>query len=76
MEGTTRAARGFRRSGPPTLALWQEFSGGRLERQWLCRAYELVVPTVCVVAGRIRVADFTEPSEHGEAMDQPAAKGA
>jgi hypothetical protein len=59
-----------------SLAVLHEFVGGRLERQWLSRAYELVAPTVCVVAGRIRAADSLRPSEREEAMVEPIAKGA
>jgi hypothetical protein len=59
-----------------SLAVLQEFAGGRLERQWLERAYELVAPKVCVVAGRIRLADSVGPSELGETTVQPIAKGA
>jgi hypothetical protein len=58
------------------LAVLQEFAGGRLERQWLGRAYELVTPTVRMVAGRIPVADSVGRSERREAMVQPIAKGA
>lgn len=74
MEGTKTARIRPRRSR--SLAVLQEFAGGRLERQWLGRAYELVAPMVCVVAGRIRGADSVCPSVRGEALDNPIAKGA
>lgn len=31
--------------------------GGRLESVWWNRAYELAVPTMCVIAGKVRLAD-------------------
>ena len=74
MEGTRTTRTSGRRLR--SLAVLQEFAGGRLERQWLGRAYELVAPTMCMVAGRIRVPDSVRPSERGEAMVQPIAKGA
>lgn len=74
MEGTrTRSTRARRLR---SLAVLQEFAGGRLERQWWARAYELVAPTVCVVACKIRGADSLCPSEREEAMVEPIAKGA
>jgi hypothetical protein len=71
MEGTKCT-----RSQPLTLAVLQEFVGGRLERQWLSRAYELAAPMVCVVAGKIRFADPTESSSRLEVTMPPVAKGA
>lgn len=71
MEGTK-----IKRSQPLTLAVLQEFVGGRLERQWWSRAYELAAPTVCVVAGKFRLADPAESSSRTEVMMPPIAKGA
>jgi hypothetical protein len=71
MEGTKSRARRLQ-----SLAVLQEFAGGRLERQWWGRAYELVAPMVRVVAGRIRATDSADPSERWEATVQPIAKGA
>jgi hypothetical protein len=75
MEGTRIAVR-IRRSQPPTLAVLQEFVGGRMERQWWSRAYELAAPTVGVVAGRIRLANSAEWSVRDEVMASTMAKGA
>lgn len=73
MEGTKTTRKRARRLR--SLAVLQEFAGGRLERQWLGRAYELIAPTVCVVTGRIRVADSVCVPERGRATIQPIAKG-
>jgi hypothetical protein len=58
------------------LGVLQEFAGGRLERQWWNRAYELAAPTVRVVAGKIRVADGEHPSVRVEVTVSTMAKGA
>jgi hypothetical protein len=58
------------------LAVLQEFVGGRLEGQWWSRAYELAAPTVCVVAGKIGLADPAESSSRTEVRIPPVAKGA
>lgn len=71
MEGTK-----IKRSQPPVLAVLQEFVGGRLERQWWSRAYELAAPTACVVAGKIRVADGDQRSGQVEVKLSTMAKGA
>jgi len=71
MEGTK-----IQKSQPRMLAVLQEFAGGRLERQWWSRAYELAAPTVCVVAGKIRVAETTERSDQKEMPVSTMAKGA
>ena len=75
MEGTKIKVR-IRRSPLPTLAVAQEFVGGRLEKQWWSKAYELVAPTVPVIAGKIRVADSGERSVRGEVTMSSMAKGA
>jgi len=75
MEGTKIRVR-IKRSQPPMLAVLQEFAGGRLERQWWSRAYELAAPTVRVVAGKIRVADGEQPSGRVEVRVSTMAKGA
>ena len=71
MEGTK-----CKKSQPLTLAVLQEFVGGRLEKQWWSRAYELAAPVMCVVAGKIRFADPAESSSRTEATMPPVAKGA
>ena len=71
MEGTR-----IKRSQPPMLAVMQEFAGGRLERQWWSRAYELAAPTVRVVAATIRVSDSAERTSRVEVTVSMMAKGA
>jgi len=71
MEGTKH-----KRSQPLTLAVLQEFVGGRLERQWWSRAYELAAPMVCVLAGKMRIADPAASSNRTEVTMPHVAKGA
>jgi len=71
MEGTRVTVRVER--SQPTLAVLQEFVGGRLERQWWSRAYELAAPTVGVVTGRVRLANS---AVREEVMASTMAKGA
>jgi hypothetical protein len=61
---------------PPTLAVTQDFVGGRLEKQWRSKAYELVAPTVCVVAGKNHFADSVERSVCSHVTVPSIAKGA
>ena len=75
MEGTI-TRRKSKRSPLPKLALQQEFVGGRLERQWCSRAYELITPIVYVMAGRVQVVDSAGPLDQKEVMVTQIAKGA
>ena len=59
-----------------SLALLQEFAGGRLERQVWSRAYELAAPVVRVVANKIRCADPAEALDRANVMVRAISKGA
>lgn len=71
MEGTKTRTRRLL-----SLAVLQEFAGGRLERQVWSRAYELAAPVMPVVADRIRRASSAEVLCRTNAMVQPTSKGA
>ena len=71
MDGTR-----VRKSQPRTLAVLQEFVGGRLERQLWSRAYELVTPAGRVMVGKMRLLDPAEPSARTGFATPTFSKGA
>ena len=59
-----------------SLAVLQEFVGGRLERQVWNRAYELAVPVVRVIAGTNRIRHRAESPSQPELSPARLSKGA
>lgn len=55
---------GIKRKKSQSLAVLQEFSGGRLEKQVWSRAYELVAPALRAVVNKVR---STDPKDTGGA---------
>ena len=58
------------------LAVLQEFTGGRLEKQVWSRAYELAAPVLRVAVRKIRISSAVQPSGQAKSIEQTLSKGA